>query len=261
MIKKYMKIIPLLFIVVVFSVTAYSQDVKLVDDAYLFDDKEKTEILDAMYKYEKELSYTAEMFVHTTNNEYLIDTEKYIADYYKKYIEPVSKNAIIYLIDMGNRNVFIYVSDSIKSNFTDEILDSIIDSSFYFMSDERYADFIIGEIKNTPNPPVFDEKESEKKNYLLITSIAVVAGAVAGTVGVISVKSSYKMYDKDAPYKLKENSYFNASVRNDRFIRKSVVTQKINKNDNNSNSNSGKSSSGSGRIGSVSSSNGRGRSF
>ncbi len=272
MIKKLTYIFSLMMIFMIFSAVAYADVQKIYDDAHIFTGEEEKKLLGLIKEYEPQLLLESikdnsnpktTMYVYTTNDTKYLSTERCVAKFFEEKVKKDTANAIIYFIDMDNRNTFIYLSDSIKYNFTDDMLDTVIDNSYKYLKKGEYARFVEGEIKDTGAilcgeiKPTF--KNGEKIPgfpwILLIVSLGV--GTAAGITGVAIVKSKYNMDSVEYEYSTQKSTNYVSAFRDDDFVRKYVTSRTI---QSNNNSSSGGKSGGS-SFGSIRSSNGRGRSF
>lgn len=259
---------------IIFSAVAYADVQKIYDDANIFTGEEETKLLGLINEYEPQLLLESikdssnpktTIYVYTTNDTKSLSTERCVAEFFREKVKEDTANAIIYFIDMDNRNTFIYLSDSIKYNFTDDMLDTVIDNSFGYLQKGEYARFVEGEIKDTVAivcgeiRPTFKNGEKIPGFPWILLFVSLGVGAVAGITGVVIVKRKYNMDSVEYEYSTQKSTNYVPSFRDDSFERKSVTSRTIQTNNNSGGSKGGRSRSSS--FGSIKSSNGRGRKF
>ena len=170
-------------------------------------------------------------------------------NHFQTYYEESLKNKssiAVFLIDMDNRELFISTSGDAIYYLTDERLDSILDTAYEYVSEERYADVFRAMINQTSEyysrgideqQYTFDRDTGKIVYYREPKRISLLEGILAAAAGLLSalglggaVKSKYNMKSGKYSYSLAGNSDLRLSNRQDVFVRKFVSSRNIPKN-------------------------------
>ena len=170
--------------------------------------------------------------------------ERYAEDFFMDHYR--IDNGVVFLIDMDNRELFISTSGDAIYYLTDERLDSILDTAYEYVSEERYADVFRAMINQTSEyysrgideqQYTFDRDTGKIVYYREPKRISLLEGILAAAAGLLSalglggaVKSKYNMKSGKYSYSLAGNSDLRLSNRQDVFVRKFVSSRNIPKN-------------------------------
>lgn len=248
-------ILPIFFIL---FLTAFTANQKVYDNATLLTDEQiqtlQQKCIDVANQNEID---TIILTVNSTGDK---TAQQYADDFYDENAfgyEYEHGTGIILLIDMGERNIWISTSGNAIDYFTDEIINNIVnDIAVYLKSEEYYTAFIsfldsVSEYSNhsnlksepdtlmdnadniyEPNQKYSQNQQSLDSNYQYI----LICFAISILVGVIGV--TFMVYSSNGRAKVNSTTYLDKSSVNmndsyEKYIRTSVVTRHIPRNDNN----------------------------
>ena len=116
---------------IVYESDATGYRVLIEDDAYLLDDYEKAALLNDMKPI---TAYGNIAFKSTSYNS--MSTSSYAADYYESVFG--SQSGAVFLIDMDNREIYIYSDGSLHRTITNSTARIITDNVYTYASKEDY---------------------------------------------------------------------------------------------------------------------------
>lgn len=158
-------------------------------------------------------------------------------------------NGIVLLIDMGQREIYIWATGNLKYYITSSRIESILDvvqpqltdgnytqavESFYGQVHHYYQEGIPGGRKYTVNPDTgaVTFHRSFRPGYILI---AVIIALVSATAFVIVLVSRYQLkLGARWNYRYQENGELNLSKRTDTLVNSFITTRRIPRNNNSS---------------------------
>jgi len=231
---------------------AYAQQAIIEDDAELFSRTGKENI---SQKAEALASETgAEVVIKTVN-----DADGYTAEEYSQRVldeKGIDGSAIIFLIDMGNRKMWIHPRGEIRKIIYDDDLDSIIEDLTPAMKDgdyDRAAEIFVARTEK------FYRKRTNSRgfgDYITDFQYLLICAVIALAVALIAILCMYgygnrtnKMKSSSADY-LKEGT-FNLTVCTDNFINTTRTVRTIESSSGGSSGSSGGGNTSSGRGGSF----------
>ncbi len=256
--RKYFGIVFVLLLSVLFCGFT-KDDVRVYDQGEFLSDSEEVQLEELIDKVSEEIQM--DLVVVTT-----VDTEGKEAWQYAEWFyydagytfgyEQTDKG-VLYLIDMDNREIYVYCSEGAAAEISNKDIDQILDVIFDQAADGRYyisADSFVRKVRSLveegdtteSSSPEIEETEEEEGNPVMV-------GMLISLVTVIILVKKQK-----TSVKVPHTSYLNSSKtrmyrKEDHFIRTTVVTRKIE-----TPSSSGSSSRSSGRSTSGSHSRGSG---
>ncbi|MEH7237388.1 TPM domain-containing protein [Bacillus sp. JJ1562] len=270
MVKKKVLILPFfLLLIVAFAIPTFANTENIFDQANLFSETEKLEL-------QEQTSMLSEQFqmdirIVTTSNSEGKSARQYASDFYDShgfgYGE--SEDGILYLIDMDNREVYIFTRDRIVDYFPDSTVEQILDHVYPFLTEEAFGDSakaFLSDLEATMNEGIsegstssggYSQSDSDTsysssapaatngeliKELLIYLAIAIGIGVIS--VGVMAMYNRGRSTTTASTY-LESNS-FDVINKMDRHYNTRVTQQKIQRNSNNG---GGSSFSGGGRSG------------
>lgn len=209
---------------------------RVLDNAGLFSESEQTEI-----------NGLAENLANLTGADVLVltvsdakgKTARQVADdfYYENSRGTgADKSGILYLIDMDNREAYIYTKGEMLAYFNDARVSVTLDDVAPFLAEADYAGsarkffetvniyYSIG--KTEDNSPPQEEEGPQPIHHILFGGVGLLAGGIA----VGSVKRKYNMQGKTYAYPFHNQSQLKLLRQEDRLINRAVTFIRIPKN-------------------------------
>lgn len=273
-------LISLLVIVTLFfalSVTACAQNPGVVDSAGLFTESEEYALEE---KVQETILYVGvDMVIVTTDTTDGKTSEAYSDDYfdYNGYGTGAERSGMLFLINMGDREIHISLRGSGTNFFSDENIESALDIIQPYASSGEYAQGAEAFLEYVQNrytasvdgyggnygygqeyapgsemaPNVQNGSEDRQMNPLVAALLAVIIGLVAGAIGCFIVHSKYKMKLGGYKYPYLQKSSLHTTTSTDILVDKHITQRRINDDRHNNRDSFG---GGSGRSGHISSS-------
>lgn len=259
------KIISVLFafllMMLTFAPSVFAYEQTLIDDAAnLFDEIQEEEIASSLVDFTLETSYSAAVI--TTDNSEGKTSQSYADDYYDNLVisEGWSRNGILFLIDMDNREVCISTMGDCISFYADSI-DYIIDNGYDELVSGNYSDCIILMIDAAyeryqnggsdyygdyyyddyyGDYPIYNDGVIDYHDTATHSSgislgnvaVCIVIAVVIAAISVFAVKSQYKNTGKGDEFDA-DDVILNLTGSNDSVISRNVITTRVPKNNNN----------------------------
>lgn len=267
MVKK--KILFLSFILLLFGfATAVIANTEFVfDQANLFSDVEKVELQDEANRLSEQ--FQMDIRIVTTNDSEGKSARQYASDFYDQngfgYGE--TEDGILYLIDMDNREVYIFTRDRIVDYFPDTTIEEVLDHVYPYLTEEAFGEsakaFLVdleqvmssgipegstssGNYAQSDGSYSTSPSQGEiVKELLLYLGIAIVIGGIS--VGVMAMNNRGRSSTTAHTY-LDSNS-FKVTKKMDRHYNTRVTRQKIQRNSSGGGGGSSFSGGGGGRSG------------
>ncbi|MEH7380374.1 TPM domain-containing protein [Bacillus sp. JJ1533] len=273
MVKKKLLILPfflLTFLILVIPTFANTE--KIFDQANLFSDTEKVELQDEANRLSEQ--FQMDIRIVTTDDSEGKSARQYASDFYDShgfgYEE--TEDGILYLIDMDNREVYIFTRDRIVDYFPDYTIEEILDHVYPYLIEEAFGDsakaFLTdleatmnagipeGSISNAGYAQSEGSYTSSRNSQGELVKELLIYFAIAIGIGVISV-GTMAMFNRGrsttTAHTYLDSNSFKVTNKMDRHYNTSITQQKIQRN-----SNSGGGSSFSGGGGGRSGGGGRG---
>lgn len=270
MVKKKIFLLPFfLLMLLAFANVAVANTESIFDQANLFSDTEKVELQEQASRLSDQ--FQMDIRIVTTNDSEGKSARQYASDFYDShgfgYGE--TEDGVLYLIDMDNREVYIFTRDRIVDYFPDLTVEEILDKVYPYLTEEAFgesAKAFLADLEATMNAGIPEGSSSSDgyaqsdgnssyspsntassdgeliKELLLYLAIAIGVGVIS--VGVMAMYNRGRSTTTASTY-LESNS-FDVTNKMDRHYNTRVTQQKIQRN---SNSGGGSSFSGGGRSG------------
>jgi uncharacterized protein len=267
MVKKKVLFIPFfLLTLLAFATVTFADNDHVFDQASLFSDTEKVELQEQAIQLTEQ--YQMDIRIVTTDDSEGKSARDYASNFYDTHGFGYEGTAdgILYLIDMDNREVYIFTRDRIVDYFPDVTVEEILDHVYPYLTEEAYgesAKAFLSDLETTMNKGIPEGSSSSggyaqsdsSTSYPSSTSQGelvkelLIYFAIAIGVGVISV-GVMAMYNRGrsttTAHTYLESNSFTVTNKMDRHYNTRVTQQKIQRN---SNSGGGSSFSGGGRSG------------
>lgn len=217
-----------------------ANDTRVFDEANLFTIEE---IQDLETRAERiALEHSIDMIIVTIDDAKGKSSRDYADDYYdsNNFGFNGSKDGILFLIDMDNRETYISTSGEAIKYLTDERIESIIQLVISSgLKDENFYGASLGFLKGSENYLEMgipqgqyseDEDVKAKKSLSLVDSLIGVSGGLLSSVlFFFRTKSKYKMKNPVKPVTFRNNSVFNMDKEENRLFDTKVVHKPIQK--------------------------------
>lgn len=281
MVKKKFLIIPFfLLALLAFTTVAFANTEIIFDQANLFSETEMVEIQEQASSMSEQ--FQMDIRIVTTNDSEGKSARQYASDFYDSHGFGYSgtEDGILYLIDMDNREVYIFTRDRIVDYFPDYTVEEMLDHVYPYLTDEAFGESVkafLSDVDTTMNAGIpegssqngdsgYGQSESSGsysssasstsqgdlvKEFLIYLAVAIGVGVIS--VGVMAMYNRGRSTTTANTY-LESNS-FTVTNKIDRHYNTRVTQQKIQRNTNNG---GGSSFSGGGGGGGRSGGGGRG---
>jgi len=267
MVMKKVLFIPLfLLTLIAFASVTFADNERVFDQAGLFSDTEKVDLQEQAIQLTEQ--FQMDIRIVTTDDSGGKSARDYASNFYDSHGFGYEGTAdgILYLIDMDNREVYIFTRDRIVDYFPDVTVEEILDHVYPYLTEEAYgesAKAFLSDLETTMNEGIPEGPSSSggyaqsdnSTSYSSSTSQGelvkelLIYFAIAIGVGVISV-GIMAMYNRGrsttTAHTYLESNSFTVTNKMDRHYNTRVTQQKIQRN---SNSGGGSSFSGGGRSG------------
>ncbi|MEH7226722.1 TPM domain-containing protein [Bacillus sp. JJ1566] len=277
MVKKKVLMIPFfLLILFTFATATFANTEYIFDQANLFSESEILELQEQANSLSEQ--FQMDIRIVTTNDSHGKSAREYASDFYDSHGFGYggTEDGVLYLIDMDNREVYIFTRDRIVDYFPDFTVEEILDHVYPYLTEEAFADSakaFLSDVEATMNTGIPEGSSSSGgyaqsdgdtsypssataasdgeliKELLIYLAIAIGIGVIS--VGVMAMYNRGRSTTTANTY-LESNS-FAVTNKMDRHYNTRVTQQKIQRN-----SNSGGGSSFSGGGGGRSGGGGRG---
>lgn len=141
MVKKKVLLLPLFFLILLsFATLAFANTELVFDEASLFSETEKVELQEHASRLIEQ--YQMDIRIVTTNDSEGKSAGQYASDFYDQHGFGYEGTAdgILYLIDMDNREVYIFTRDRIVDYFPDSTVEQILDYVYPYLTDEAFGE-------------------------------------------------------------------------------------------------------------------------
>ncbi|WP_449540156.1 TPM domain-containing protein [Ferdinandcohnia sp. Marseille-Q9671] len=267
MVKKILAFIPFSLLILFISANAiFANTEAIFDQADLFTEQEKIELQEQATSLSEQ--FQMDIRIVTTFDSEGKSARQYASDFYDShgFGYAGTQDGVLYLIDMDNREVYIFTRDRIVDYFPDVTVEEILDHVYPFLTEEAFgesAKAFLSYLETTMNAGIPEGSTSsggyaQSDNYtsyteatsdgellkelLLYLAIGIAAGVIS--VGVMAMYNRGRATTTANTY-LESNS-FTVTNKMDRHYNTRVTQQKIQRNNNNG---GGSSFSGGGRSG------------
>ncbi|THE10031.1 TPM domain-containing protein [Bacillus timonensis] len=255
MVKKKVIILPFfLLIMLTFATAAFANTEFVFDQANLFSETELVELQEQASKLTEQ--FQMDIRIVTTNNSEGKSARQYASDFYDShgfgYGE--TEDGILYLIDMDNREVYIFTRDRIVDYFPDYTVEDILDRVYPYLTEGSFgesAKTFLSDLEATMNAGIPEGSSSTGdggyaqtdpsyssssgssqgelvKELLIYFAIAIGVGVIS--VGVMAMYNRGRSTTTASTY-LESNS-FTVTNKMDRHYNTSITQQKIQRNTN-----------------------------
>lgn len=268
MVKKKILFLPFILLLLFGFATAVIANTEFVfDQANLFSDVEKVELQDEANRLSEQ--FQMDIRIVTTNDSEGKSARQYASDFYDQngfgYGE--TEDGILYLIDMDNREVYIFTRDRIVDYFPDTTVEEVLDHVYPYLTEEAFGEsakaFLVdleqvmssgipegstssGNYAQSDGSYSTSPSQGEiVKELLLYLGIAIVIGGIS--VGVMAMNNRGRSSTTAHTY-LDSNS-FKVTKKMDRHYNTRVTRQKIQRNSSGGGGGSSFSGGGGGRSG------------
>lgn len=232
------------------------------DCVYDYADLLSEEEEESLREYAKKMSDVWEMNVLavTTEDAQGQTSAEYADDFYDtKFPEEAEEDGVLYLIDMDNREIYLFTSGIVIRYLTDDRIERILDTAYGYVEEGDYY----GTFQS-----FFDESESylyedipeDQYNYDTETGeidyyeepmgitfgeilFALLVALIPALITVFTIKGTYQLKFEDFHYGADTDSDVKLSVRSDVLINRFVTHRKIPKDTGNTGRSSGSRSS------------------
>lgn len=217
---------------------AAATPIRVFDGANLFTQQEKADLAAAIAGLEQK--WGNDIVIATTGNARGMSAEKYAETLYDQYgfgKANGKKGGVLYLIDMDNREAFIFRADDAMYYFTDERVSSMLDAVFERLGAGQYAAsasvflkqvdtyFTAGVPKGQHN---YDVETGEVTPYKSLTPIEMAMSGLAGLLGGAGVAGGvsgrYKRVGETPAYELGRMGRLNLGVQQDRYYDRQLTS-------------------------------------
>ncbi|WP_010282112.1 TPM domain-containing protein [Bacillus timonensis] len=271
MVKKKLILLPFfLLILLTFATGAFANGESIFDQANLFSDTEKVELQEQASRLSEQ--FQMDITIVTTNDSEGKSARQYASDFYDshEFGYGQTEDGVLYLIDMDNREVYIFTRDRIVDYFPDVTVEEILDHVYPYLTEEAFgesAKAFLADLEMTMDKGIPEGSSSSDgyvpsegntsytasggsvgsndeliKELLLYLAIAVGIGVIS--IGIMAMYNRGRSTTTASTY-LESNS-FNVTNKMDRHYNTRVTQQKIQQN---TNSGGGSSFSGGSRSG------------
>lgn len=257
--KKLFSVLTVFTLLFVLSITAFAKNPSIVDSAGLFTESQKASLEE---KIQETISLTGvDIVIVTTNDTQGKTSEAYSDDYfdYNGYGLGEERNGILFLINMGDREMHISQRGSGTNFFDDASVETAFDvitpyasAGEYGQAAETLLTYVQSRYNASVNPDAEyeftewyqgaeetqnvqgsigaqeSEKESEPPDPALVSVIAVVVGLIAGGIACLLVASKYKMKLGGYQYPFRAKSSVHMTVKTDTLVDRHITQQRIN---------------------------------
>lgn len=257
--KKLFSVLTVFTLLFVLSITAFAKNPSIVDSAGLFTESQKASLEE---KIQETISLTGvDIVIVTTNDTQGKTSEAYSDDYfdYNGYGLGEERNGILFLINMGDREMHISQRGSGTNFFDDASVETAFDvitpyasAGEYGQAAETLLTYVQSRYNASVNPDAEyeftewyqgaeetqnvqgsigaqeSEKESEPPDPALVSVIAVVVGLIAGCIACLLVASKYKMKLGGYQYPFRAKSSVHMTVKTDTLVDRHITQQRIN---------------------------------
>lgn len=268
MVKKKILFLPFILLLLFGFATAVIANTEFVfDQANLFSDVEKVELQDEANRLSEQ--FQMDIRIVTTNDSEGKSARQYASDFYDQngfgYGE--TEDGILYLIDMDNREVYIFTRDRIVDYFPDTTVEEVLDHVYPYLTEEAFGEsakaFLVdleqvmssgipegstssGNYAQSDGSYSTSPSQGEiVKELLLYLGIAIVIGGIS--VGVMAMNNRGRSSTTAHTY-LDSNS-FKVTKKMDRHYNTRVTRQKFQRNSSGGGGGSSFSGGGGGRSG------------
>nr|WP_309099460.1 TPM domain-containing protein [Fredinandcohnia onubensis] len=251
--KKVLFIAFFLITLLVFATVAFADNEHVFDQARLFSDTEKVELQEQAIQLTEQ--FQMDIRIVTTDDSEGKSTRDYASDFYDThgFGYEGTDDGILYLIDMDNREVYIFTRDRIVDYFPDVTVEEILDRVYPYLTEEAYgesAKAFLSDLETTMNKGILEGPSSSGgyaqsdsstsnssstsqgelvKEFLIYFAIAIGVGVIS--VGVMAMYNRGRSTTTAHTY-LESNS-FTVTNKMDRHYNTRVTQQKIQRNSNN----------------------------
>lgn len=260
MMKKIRYIFMAVCVCFIFTVTIHvsAQTDCVYDYADLLSEEEE----ESLQEYAKKMSDAWEMnvLVVTTEDAQGKTSAEYADDFYDtKFPEEAEEDGMLYLIDMDNREIYLFTSGTAIRYLTDDRIEMILDSAYGYVAEGDYygtfqAFFDESEsylYKGIPKDQYNYDTETGEIDYyeepMRITFgeviFAFVVALIPALITVFIIKGTYQLKFEDFHYGADTDSDVKLSVRSDVLINRFVTHRKIPKDTGNTGRSGGSRSS------------------
>ncbi|MCC3357356.1 TPM domain-containing protein [Bacillus sp. REN16] len=141
MVKKKALLIPFfLLLFLAFAITAFANTELVFDQAHLFSDTEKAELQEQASSLTEQ--FQMDIRIVTTNDSEGKSARQYASDFYDSHGFGYggTEDGILYLIDMDNREVYIFTRDRIVDYFPDVTVEEVLDHVYPYLTEEAFGE-------------------------------------------------------------------------------------------------------------------------
>lgn len=214
-------------------------DTVVSDDAYLLTDTERTDLSGQIESLENSTGW--DIFAISTDDAEGKTSREYADDYFDTHAS--SKNGVVFLIDMDNREITISTAGESIYYLTDERVDAVLDDAYTYVSDGQYYDCYVAMLEGmqtyyergiASDSYIYDEETGKIIRYRSLTAgefaIALIAAIAVGAGVYFGINAKYKL--KFASGKMDPHGNGNVKLENsnDRFVNQIVTHRRIPKN-------------------------------
>lgn len=224
----------------------------VVDDADLLSAEEETSILKALDAFSNDTDWNA--YALTTNDTGSRSAQQYADAFVDQ--NAFEKNGVCFLIDMDNRDICISTTADAIVVLTDKRIDEILDNSFEYASDKKYAkcfESMISETQKYYDKGIASGQYTYNKdtgkitvhkvpNRITFLDILIALGIAAAAAGITiaGIAGKYRLKFGTWSYDFKRNSHLDLRKSDDRLVNQFVTHHHIQR-DNGGGSGSGRS--------------------
>lgn len=250
--KLRLSLLPALLLCMTFALPICAASDPLIDDADLFSESEENDLLEQINRLKSDTGM--DYLVVTTDDAQGMSAQDYADNAYGS--SDASKDTLLYLIDMDNREIYVYTQGMAIRYITDDRLDMMMDAAYIEVADGKYFDSAVSVLNDVEafykegieeNQHNYDEVTGEVDYYeedteglwifgaLIGMLIGLVIGGIAALIKSLSVKNDYNLNYDTYHYPLSDKSKLHLTVSEDRLTGKFVTHRRIPKEDSSSN--------------------------
>lgn len=209
------------------------------DDAALLSDAERTDLSERISNLKTGTGW--DIFAVSTEYADGKTSREYADDYFDSYAS--SKDGVVFLIDMDNREITMSTAGESIYYLTDERVDAILDDAYAYVSEGQYYDCYIAMLDDVqkyyekgvdPDTYIYDEETGKIIRYRTVTAgefaFALIAAVAVGAAVYFGIHAKYKL--KFARETMDPHGAGNVKLENsnDRFVNQIVTHRRIPKN-------------------------------
>jgi uncharacterized protein len=192
---------------------------QVYDTANLLTSSQIEELNQSAQKLERQTGW--DVFVVTTNDTKGESTEKYNDDFLKQHLS--GNDGVSYIIDMGNREIYLSTTGKAIHTLTDKRIDSIVDKGYKYVKKQDYSKAFDAMMGRT-----YDYCHKSIKWYEALVAVLLALAAGGITFGVVVGK--YRLKWGTYKYDFHANSQCSISRTEDHFVNEIVTHHHIERN-------------------------------